>query len=42
MRNLQVDFIKIDGTLIKDIAQNPIDLAMKQSIHGIAQAMHIR
>lgn len=42
LKNLQVDFIKIDGAFVRDIATNPIDLAMVQSIHGIAKAMQIR
>jgi diguanylate cyclase (GGDEF)-like protein len=42
LKNLQVDFIKIDGAFVRDIASNPIDLAMVQSIHGIAQAMRIK
>ena len=42
LKNLQVDFIKIDGAFVRDIATNPIDLAMVQSIHGIAKAMQIK
>jgi len=42
LKNLPVDFIKIDGAFVRDIANNPIDLAMVQSIHGIARAMQIR
>jgi diguanylate cyclase (GGDEF)-like protein len=42
LKNLPVDFIKIDGTFVRDIATNPIDLAMVQSIHGIARAMQIK
>ncbi len=41
LKNLPVDFIKIDGAFVKDIATNPIDLAMVQSIHSIAEAMTI-
>jgi EAL domain-containing protein (putative c-di-GMP-specific phosphodiesterase class I) len=42
LKNLPVDFIKIDGAFVRDIESNPIDLAMVQSIHGIARAMRIR
>jgi diguanylate cyclase (GGDEF)-like protein len=42
LKNLPVDFIKIDGAFVRDIESNPIDLAMVQSIHGIARAMQIR
>lgn len=42
LKNLPVDFVKIDGTFVKDIASNPIDLAMVQSIHSIARAMQIK
>lgn len=41
LKNLPVDFLKMDGAYVKDIATNSIDLAMVQSIHGIAQAMNI-
>ena len=41
LKNLPVDFLKIDGAFVKDIATNPIDLAMVQSIHSIAEAMKI-
>ncbi len=42
LKNLPVDFLKIDGTFVRDIATNPVDLAMVQSIHGIAKAMKIK
>ncbi len=41
LKNLPVDFLKMDGAYVKDIATNSIDLAMVQSIYGIAQAMRI-
>ena len=41
LKNLPVDFLKIDGAFVKDIATNPIDLAMVESIHSIAAAMKI-
>ncbi|CAG0981102.1 Cyclic di-GMP phosphodiesterase PdeB [Methylophilaceae bacterium] len=42
LKNLPVDFLKIDGTFVRDIAINPVDLAMVQSIHSIANAMKIK
>lgn len=42
LKNLPVDYIKIDGAFVKDIVTNPIDLAMVQSVHSVAEAMQIR
>lgn len=42
LKNLPVDFLKMDGAYVKDIASNSIDLAMVQSIHSIAEAMKIK
>lgn len=42
LKNLPVDFLKMDGTFVKDIATNAIDLAMVQSIHSIAESMKIK
>lgn len=42
LKNLPVDFLKMDGAYVKDIATNSIDLAMVQSIHSIAEAMKIK
>jgi diguanylate cyclase (GGDEF)-like protein/PAS domain S-box-containing protein len=39
LKNLAVDFIKIDGGFVKDIANDPIDYAMVKSINDIAQVM---
>ena len=39
LKTLPVDFVKIDGNFIKDIAENPIDLAMVKSINEIAHVM---
>ncbi|MCZ6576341.1 MAG: EAL domain-containing protein, partial [Gammaproteobacteria bacterium] len=39
LRNLPVDFLKIDGVFVKDIVDDPIALAMVKSINEIGQVM---
>ncbi|MEN8177678.1 MAG: EAL domain-containing protein [Pseudomonadota bacterium] len=39
LKNLPVDFLKIDGTFIRGILDDPIDLAMVKSISEIGQIM---
>ena len=39
LRSLPVDFLKIDGSFIKDIDQNPISLAMVRAVNDIAHLM---
>ncbi len=39
LKNLPVDFIKIDGDFVKDLVIDPIDKAMVNSINGVAQAI---
>lgn len=39
LKNLNVDFIKIDGSFVKDLVTDPIDYAMVKSINDIAHVM---
>ncbi len=39
LKNLAVDFLKIDGMFVKDIVDDPIDHAMVKSINEIGQVM---
>ena len=42
LKNLPVDFVKIDGNFIRDILTDPIDMAMVTSIRDVAEAMSIQ
>lgn len=42
LKSLPVDYLKIDGGIIKGIADDPVDQAMAESIRRIAQAMRIQ
>ena len=39
LKHLDVEFLKIDGLFVKDIAQNSLDRTMVQSIHEIGHAL---
>ncbi|MFV2090743.1 MAG: EAL domain-containing protein, partial [Pseudomonadales bacterium] len=39
LRNLPVDFVKIDGVFVRDIANNPADYAVVRSINEIGHYM---
>lgn len=39
LKNLHVDYIKIDGQFIKDIVHDPMDLAIVTSINNIAHSL---
>jgi EAL domain-containing protein (putative c-di-GMP-specific phosphodiesterase class I) len=39
LKQLDVDFIKIDGGIIRNIADDPIDRAMARSVHQLGNAM---
>lgn len=42
LKNFDVDFLKIDGSFVKEMDINKIDHAMVRSIHSVAEAMNIK
>jgi EAL domain-containing protein (putative c-di-GMP-specific phosphodiesterase class I)/GGDEF domain-containing protein len=39
LKNLRTDAIKIDGSFVRDMANNPEDLAMVRSMHEVARSL---
>ena len=42
LKNFDVEYLKIDGTFVKEMHINKIDHAMVRSIHSVAEAMNIK
>ncbi|WP_455202839.1 EAL domain-containing protein [Kaarinaea lacus] len=42
LKNLQIDYLKIDGSFVRDLANDPVDLAMVESINQIGHIMGVQ
>jgi len=42
LKHLPVDFLKIDGSFVRDMADEPVDRAMVAAIHEVGRIMGIR
>jgi EAL domain-containing protein (putative c-di-GMP-specific phosphodiesterase class I) len=42
LKNLEVDFLKIDGLFVKSFVNNKIDLAMVESINNVGHLMGLQ
>ena len=42
LRSLPVDYLKIDGSLVREIAEDPIAASMVAAVQQVAQVMHLK
>ena len=42
LKNLNVDYLKIDGTFVRDIARDPVSESMVAAINQVGQAMQLK
>ena len=42
LKNLNVDYLKIDGVFIRDLAKSPTDFAMVKSMHQVGHALGLK
>lgn len=42
LKNLPVDYLKIDGSLVRNIAEDPTDFAMVEAIQRLASALDVK
>ena len=42
LRSLSVDYLKIDGTFVRDLATDPVSAAMVRAIYELSRAIGVR
>ncbi len=42
LKDIHIDYLKIDGRLVKDMSTDPIDRAMVEAIHNIGNVMELK
>ncbi len=42
LKSFPIDYLKIDGSIVKEMAENPVDCAMVKSIHEIGKVMGLK